>query len=61
VRGSLIKKQEPAVATPEHYRQRAAEMRDLAEKAKTPDGRQAYLKLAAQWERLARRVEEADG
>jgi len=41
----LIKKQEPAVATPEHYRQRAAEMRDLAN---TPDGRQAYLKLAAQ-------------
>ncbi|MBW8708952.1 MAG: hypothetical protein JF627_06760 [Alphaproteobacteria bacterium] len=57
----MSKKQEPAVATSEQYRQRAAEMRDLAEKAKTPDGRQAYLKLAAQWERLARRVEEPDG
>lgn len=36
-----------------HFRQLAVQMRDLAAKAKFDDVRDAYLSLAANWERLA--------
>ncbi len=36
-----------------HYRQLAAQMRKLATQVQSPEIRDAYLSLAANWERLA--------
>jgi len=40
------------------YRQRAAEMRRLAEDAATAEARDQLLRLVADYEKLARRAEE---
>jgi hypothetical protein len=41
-----------------HYRQLAVQMRELAARAKYDDVREAYLSLAANWERLAAASEQ---
>lgn len=41
----------------EHYRARAAEMLARAEKAVSPEARKNYIELAANWERLARTLQ----
>jgi hypothetical protein len=43
---------------PEHWRQRAAEMRALAEWVKDEQAKQTMLRTAKDYERLAQRAEE---
>jgi hypothetical protein len=47
---------------PEHWRQRAQEMRKLAEDIKDSPARQTMLRIAADYDRLAERAElRSDG
>lgn len=45
--------------TPEQFRKSAADARREAEKAKTPEAKLEFLKLAEQWERLAKSAEKS--
>ena len=46
---------------PNHWMQRAREMRALASKATDEQSRQAMLRIATDYERLARRAEQRTG
>ena len=43
--------------SPEHYRERAAEMLKLAEEMENAEARDTFLDLAAGWDRMAQLVE----
>jgi hypothetical protein len=43
---------------PEHWRQRAAELRLIAESTRDADARATLLRIVADYERLARRAEQ---
>jgi hypothetical protein len=47
-----------AINDPEHWRQRAQEMRDLAAEVNDPLFKQTMLRIAADYDRLATRAEE---
>jgi hypothetical protein len=47
-----------AINDPEHWRQRAQEMRDLAVEVNDPLFKQTMLRIAADYDRLATRAEE---
>ena len=47
--------------TPEHWRSRADELRDMAKKTQDPDVRSNLLELAESYERLAKMAEENQG
>jgi hypothetical protein len=46
------------ITDPEHWRQRAQEMRDLAAEVQDPLFKQTMLRIAADYDRLATRAEE---
>jgi hypothetical protein len=48
----------PLVNNPDHWRKRAEEMRALALETTYPGGKQLMLKLAWEYEMLAKRAEE---
>jgi hypothetical protein len=45
--------------SPEHYRERAAEMIKRAEEMETEEARNTFLDLAAGWDRMAQLVERS--
>ena len=47
-----------AINDPEHWRQRAQEMRDLAAEVNDPLFKQTMLRIAEDYDRLATRAEE---
>jgi hypothetical protein len=47
----------PFASNPSFYRDRAAEMLNMAELAVTEDARSSYLQLAAHWQELAHKLE----
>jgi len=44
--------------TPEYWRNRAEEVRAVAEEMKDPEARERLLRIAADYEHLARRAQE---
>ena len=48
----------PFIHDPEHWRQRAEEARAVADQIADPEARQMMLKIADDYERLAKRAEE---
>ena len=47
----------PTFGTPEHWRQRAAEARAMAENMTDPQAKRAMLRVADSYEEIAKRVE----
>ena len=56
---SNVENQKLAHNSPEHYRERAAEMLKRAEKMETEEARNTFLDLAAGWDRMAQLVERS--
>ena len=48
----------PVINDPEHWRQRAEEARHIAEQMKDMPSKDAMLRIAKDYERLAKRAEE---